>query len=249
MTVHLVGAGPGDPGLLTRRAAEVLAAADVVVHDRLVDVRVLSLVRPGARLIDVGKEPGAHDPGAQASINALLVRCSLEDRVVVRLKGGDPFLFGRGGEELEALRDAGVEPEIVPGVTSALGLPALVGLPLTRRGVAGAVTVVSGHDLASGSCDWSRFSDEHVTIVVLMGVAQRRAVANALVRAGRRASTPCAVIERGATPEQRVVVSTLGGLGDLDVEAPAVIVLGDVVGLVATALEALEHPTIASIRA
>jgi uroporphyrin-III C-methyltransferase len=228
MSVHLVGAGPGDPGLLTRRGAELLELADVVIHDRLVDPRVLALVNPRAELVDVGKRPGATPSSAQADLHELLVTYGLRGGVVVRLQGGDPLLFGRGGEELDALFAAGIEAEVVPGVSSALGVPASLGMPLTHRGLASAVTIVSGHDVDAGSVDWSKLSDDHVTLVVLMGVAQRRAIRLALVGAGRSPVTPCAVIERGTTPSQRIVHTTLGALDRVDVDPPAVLVIGEV---------------------
>ncbi|MDA8291925.1 MAG: uroporphyrinogen-III C-methyltransferase [Actinomycetota bacterium] len=232
MTVYIVGAGPGDPGLLTVRAAELLAAADVVVHDRLVDVRVLARARPGARLVDVGKSPGdGAEP--QDGIDALLVELGRAGGTVVRLKGGDPYVFGRGGEEALALAGAGVAYEVVPGVTAAVAVPACAGVPVTTRGVASGFAVVTGHDAASAdaSVDWELLARSGCTVVVLMGVAARAEIARRLVAAGRDPSTPVVAVERGATPEQRTVRTTLGALGATPVESPATIVVGEVAAL------------------
>jgi uroporphyrin-III C-methyltransferase len=231
VTVYLVGAGPGDPELLTRRGAALLARADVVLFDRLVDGRVLSLASPDAVLEDVGKSPG--DPGAtaQRAINRRLVELGRAHGVVVRLKGGDPFLFGRGYEELAALRAAGVPAEVVPGVSSAFGVPAAAGIPVTLRDVASAVTVVAGHDVASGTVDWSRLGDAAHTLVVLMGVAERASIRDALLGAGRDRATPCAILERGTTTSARTTVTTLDALHVPDVASPAVLVIGEVAAL------------------
>ncbi len=229
MTVYLVGAGPGDPGLLTRRGAELLAMADVVLHDRLVDTRVLALAATSAKLVDVGKRRGGVDSCTQDEINQLLVECGRSHDVVVRLKGGDPFLFARGAEEVEALEAAGIDVEVVPGVSSALGVPAAVGIALTRRGLASAVTVIAGHDVEGWSRDRASIADDRGTLVVLMGVAQRGAIRDALVAAGRSPATPCAIIERGTTDDERVTRCRLAGLDDVAVTAPAVIVIGPVV--------------------
>jgi uroporphyrinogen III methyltransferase / synthase len=242
MTVYLVGAGPGDPGLLTRRAAALLARADVVLHDRLVSPGVLDLVPPSARLIDVGKEPA--DPGGgeggaarQGEIAGLLLEHGRQATVVVRLKGGDPFLFGRGGEEAEVLEQAGIPWEVVPGVTSAFGVPAAVGIPVTQRGLASSVTVVTGRVGGPGlpgepeGPDWEALARAGGTLVVLMGMATRAAIAEALVRGGRSPETPVAVIARGTTPAQRLARTTLAGLEAVDLESPAVIVIGSVAAL------------------
>ena len=183
VTVHLVGAGPGDPDLLTVRAARLLAAADVVVHDALVGDGVLALVNPAAELIDVGKRPGRGVP--QELISTLLVTLAEDDRTVVRLKGGDPFVFGRGGEEAQALLDAGVPFEVVPGVTSAFAAPAAAGVPVTHRGVSAAVTVVTGHRRSGEpDVDWRSLAGVGGTIVVLMGVTQRGHIAAELIAGG-----------------------------------------------------------------
>lgn len=231
MTVYLVGAGPGDPGLLTVRGAEILARADVVVHDRLADASLLHLAPPGAERIDVGKTPGA--PVAQDEINALLVRRGLSGGCVVRLKGGDPFVFGRGGEEALALTEAGVDWEVVPGVTAAVAAPAYAGVPVTHRGLATAFTVVTGHG-GTGvdtETDWAALARSGGTIVVLMGVAQRGAIAERLVGAGLPASTPVAAVTWGTRPEQSAVRTTLGALASAPVSPPATIVIGEVASL------------------
>lgn len=227
--VHLVGAGPGDPGLLTRRGAEVLAAADVVVHDRLVDRRVLELARPGAELVDVGKQPGGDAQAAQEAINALLVERARSGRRVVRLKGGDPYLLGRGGEEALALQQAGVGYEVVPGVSAALAAPALAGVPLTLRGQSSSVAVVSGHD--PDSADWAGLAAFAGTLVVLMGAERRRDVTARLIELGRLPDTPVVVIERASTDRQRTVRTVLGELGKIEVVSPATIVVGTVAAL------------------
>ncbi len=232
MTVYLVGAGPGDPGLLTRRGEALLRRAEVVVYDRLVHPELLALAPPGALLVDAGKRPGeAH---RQAWISEQLVAHGRRGALVVRLKGGDPYVLGRGGEEVEALQAAGVPVEVVPGVTSAVAGPELAGVPVTHRGLATSVTVVTGHvgePSAPGGVDWSALAAAGGTLVVLMGVERRAEIAAALLAGGRDAQTPVAVVERAAGPRQRTQRTTLAGLGDLPVEAPAVIVVGPVAGL------------------
>jgi len=181
VTVYLVGAGPGDPGLLTVRGAELLARADVVVHDRLAETRLLDLAPAGAERIDVGKSPGG--PIDQEGINRLLVEHGLAGREVVRLKGGDPFVFGRGGEEAVALIDAGVPFEVVPGITSATAAPAYAGIPVTHRGLSTSFTVVTGHSRHSvdSEIDWNSLARAGDTIIVLMGVSHRAEIARRLV--------------------------------------------------------------------
>jgi uroporphyrin-III C-methyltransferase len=235
VTVYLVGAGPGHPELLTVRGAALLARADVVVHDRLVARELLELAPAGAVRLDVGKAPGRPGrPARQADINALLVEHGRRAATVVRLKGGDPFVFGRGGEEAEALLDAGVPFEIVPGVSSAFAAPAAAGIPVTHRGVSASVTVVTGHVGASGPAsevDWASLASAGGTLVVLMGMAERAAVAEALLAAGRPADTAVAVVHWATTDRQRVVRTTLAGLPDVDLPAPATIVVGPVATL------------------
>jgi len=239
VTVYLVGAGPGDPDLLTVRAARLLSTADVIVVDRLVDRRALALAAPGTLVVDAGKAVG-DDPGAaQARITAALIVHGRGQGTVVRLKGGDPYVFGRGTEELDALRDAGIEVEVVPGLSAAFAVPALAGVPVTERGVASSVTVASGHDV-EGAVRVLLAASEESTVVLLMAVATRAAIAARAIAGGRAASTAVAVVERGATPSERRVRTTLGGLGSLEVVAPAVLV----VGAVAARLEvgAVEDP-------
>ena len=232
MTVYLVGAGPGDPGLLTVRGAEVLAVAEVVVYDRLSSASLLDLAPSAAERMAVGKQGGG--PSAdQAAINALLVERGRRGQRVVRLKGGDPFVFARGGEEAAALADAGVPFEIVPGITSAIAVPAYAGIPVTSRGVATSFTVVTGHEdpWASTETDWEAVARVGGTIVVLMGTATRAAIAARLQAGGLAADTPVAAVTWGTRPEQRTLRTTLAALADADVAAPAVIVIGDVAAL------------------
>jgi len=231
VTVYLVGAGPGDPGLLTRRGAELLARAEVVVHDRLIGRALLDLAPASAQRIDVGKQPG--QPRHQDEINALLVEHGRAGSTVVRLKGGDPFVFGRGGEEVLALKEAGVPFEVVPGVSAAFAVPARAGVPVTHRGLATSVTVVTGRvgDPRSGGVDWEALARADGTLVVLMGLENRAAIAERLVAAGRSPDTPVLVVEWGTTDGERVARTTLAGLGSLAADAPATIVIGPVAGL------------------
>ena len=232
MTVYLVGAGPGDPGLLTVRGAELLRGADVVVHDRLSESSLLDLAPPSAERIAVGKTPrGPSTP--QEEINALLVEHGRAGRVVVRLKGGDPFVFGRGGEEAAALAAAGVPFEVVPGVTSAVAAPAYAGVPVTHRGMSTSFTVVTGSEApwASSETDWEAVARVGGTIVVLMGVATRAHIAERLMAAGLAPATPVAAVQWGTRPDQRSIRTTLEHLGDADVASPAVLVIGAVAGL------------------
>jgi uroporphyrin-III C-methyltransferase len=229
MTVHLVGAGPGDPELLTLRAARLLKEAHVVVHDRLVSPEILQLIGPRARVIDVGKTPGlAH---SQERINELLVDLAREHDVVVRLKGGDPFVFGRGGEECEALRAAGVTVRVVPGITSALAGPLLAGVPVTHRGLSHGVTIVTGTTMRGVGIDFRALANADITLVVLMGVKRRATLASELQEAGLSPETAVAVIERASTPRQRTVRCRLDELGDTEVSSPAVIMIGAVASL------------------
>ncbi|CAN5256019.1 hypothetical protein BH18ACT4_BH18ACT4_12870 [soil metagenome] len=231
MTVYLVGAGPGDPGLLTVRGAEVLNRADVVVYDRLSVAALLDLAPAGADRIPVGKAPGRVTM-PQADINALLVERGKAGDEVVRLKGGDPFVFARGGEEAAALLDAGVAFEVVPGVTSAIAAPAYAGTPVTLRHSSTSVTIVTGHEDPgageSGSVDWDAVARVGGTIVVLMGAARIAAIAERLLAAGRLGDTPVAAVTWGTCPGQRTQRCTLAGIGRAEIEPPATIVIGDV---------------------
>jgi uroporphyrin-III C-methyltransferase len=228
--IALVGAGPGDPELLTVRAAKLLATADVVVHDALVGDGVLALVPPTAELIDVGKRPGR--PVPQELISTLLVELAQSGRDVVRLKGGDPYVFGRGGEEAQALIDAGVEFEVVPGITSAVAAPAAAGIPVTHRGVSAAVTVVTGHRRhGEPDVDWRSLAKVGGTIVVLMGVAQRGAIAAELIAGGLDPTTPVAAVRSATTPDEVIGRARLDELAAMPIEAPAVIVIGAVAAM------------------
>jgi len=232
VTVYLVGAGPGDPGLITVRGAEVLARADVVVYDRLSVRSLLDLAPPDAQRISVGKSRGrASLP--QEEINALLVERGKTGAEVVRLKGGDPFVFARGGEEAAALLHAGVPFEVVPGVTSALAVPAYAGVPVTQRGMATSFTVVTGVSGQAGSppVAWEALARVGGTIAVLMGAAVRGEIADRLMAGGLPGTTPVAAVTWGTRPEQRTQRTTLDCLGAVPVDAPAVIVIGAVAGL------------------
>ena len=231
--VWLIGAGPGDPELLTLRAARLLATADIVIHDALVGTGVLELARPGAELIDVGKRPGF--PVPQEHINELLVTFGRGSSNIVRLKGGDPFVFGRGGEEAQALLEAGVAFAIVPGVTSAVYGPMVAGVPVTHRGLAASFAVVTGHRRRGElDPDWASLAAlalSGTTLVVMMGVSERGNIAEALHTAGLPLTTPVVVTVSAGMPSQRIVRGDLGSLADADIEAPSVIVIGAVAAL------------------
>jgi uroporphyrinogen III methyltransferase/synthase len=235
--VHLVGAGPGDPGLATVRARELIERADAIVHDRLVPLGLLQRARADAELIDVGKRPG--DPGiGQARINELLVELVEAGKRVVRLKGGDPFVFGRGGEEAEALARAGVPFEVVPGVTAGVAAPAYAGIPVTHRDQASAVAFVTAHEDPSkpeSALDWEALAAFPGTLVFYMGVRRLADVAGGLIRHGRSPDEPAAVIERGTLPGQRVVNAPLAEIAERaseqNVRPPALTVVGPVAAL------------------
>jgi uroporphyrin-III C-methyltransferase len=239
--VHLVGAGPGDPGLLTLRGAALLGTADLVAYDRLADPRLLDLLSPHAEAIRVGKNPDracADRTWTQDEITTLVVRAAAEGKAVVRLKGGDPFVFGRGGEEALACRAAGVPFEVVSGVSSAIAGPAAAGIPVTHRGLATGVAFVTGHEDPSKPCsqvDWDALARFHGTLVFLMGVRNAGRIQAMLLAHGRRADTPVAVVQWATTPRERTLHTTLARLAD-DLEshglgAPATIVVGDVVAV------------------
>lgn len=234
-TVYLVGAGPGDPGLLTLRGAELLAGADVVVHDRLSDPALLELAPASAERVDVGKQPD--DRGDQPAINQLLIDRARLGLRVVRLKGGDPFVFGRGGEEALALAEANVAYEVVPGVSSAIAAPAYAGVPVTHRGLVTSFTVVAGHSRSvgppggQGGTNWEALGAAGGTIVVLMGAAHREQVARRLMAGGLAPATPVAAVQWGTTARQRTVRTTLAGLGRSDLQPPVTMVIGEVAGL------------------
>ncbi|BBC74099.1 uroporphyrin-III methyltransferase [Altererythrobacter sp. B11] len=230
-TVYLVGAGPGDPDLLTLRAARLIGRARIVVHDGLVDPAVFALARPDARMISVAKSRSKHTL-PQNEINALLVREALAGRDVVRLKGGDPFIFGRGGEEAEACRAAGVPVEVVPGISAAHGAAAAAQIPLTHRDHASVVSFVAGQCKGLAEQDWAGLAGKGRTLVIYMGVKTAPQIAEKLMADGLAPDMPLAVIENAARPQMRVLRGVLAGLPDLvesaRVRSPALIVIGDV---------------------
>jgi uroporphyrinogen III methyltransferase/synthase len=232
VTVHLVGAGPGDPGLLTLRAAELIAAADVIFYDRLIPMEALERARPDALLVFVGKQSGGKTV-AQQEINRQLVEHGRRHETVVRLKGGDPFVFGRGGEEAQALRDAGVAFEVVPGITAGIAAPAYAGIPVTNRELASAAAFVAGHTVRD--LDWSALAAFPGTLVFYMGVAALPDIAERLRAAGRPSDEPVAVVERGTLPGQRTVLATLTDVAERAAEEgirpPAVTIVGPVAAL------------------
>jgi len=233
--VLLVGAGPGDPDLLTLKALNALHDADAIVYDDLVDERILGLARRDAERIAAGKRKGRHRL-SQDAINALLVARARAGQTVVRLKGGDPMLFGRGGEELAYLRAYGIDVEVIPGITAALGCGAAAGLALTHRDHAHAVTFVTGHRAQDGDTDWRALAAPGHTVVVYMGASSAAAIAERLIGLGRDPETPAAIIENGTRPEQRVLtgrLADLGGLAEGVSGGPALIVIGEVVASVA----------------
>src|SRR4051812_11117153 len=235
--VWLVGAGPGHPGLLTLRAVECLRRADLVLYDRLVPVELLAHAPQSARRVCVEELPTPH-PDRYPLIHQAMIAAARQGLRVVRLKGGDPFVFGRGAEEAEALRAAGIEYEIVPGVTAALGATACAGVPVTHRRHASAVALITGHEQpgkAGSSLDWPALARFPGTLVFYMAVGRLEAIAAALLEHGRPGETPAAVIERGSTARQRTVTATLGTLVEVvrreRVEAPSLVVLGEVAAL------------------
>ena len=235
--VYLVGSGPGAIGLLTQRARRVIDAADVVLYDQLPGEEILATLPAHAELIDCGKFGRKHTL-EQDEIEALMVDHAKQGKVVVRLKGGDPFLFGRGGEELEAVRAAGIDVEMVPGISSALAVPASVGIPLTHRSHASQVTILTGHEdpaKPAPALDWKLLAQSRGTIVILMGVANLGKIAAALMENGKSTATPVAIIERGLHKDRRVTVGTLSSIAvkakKNRVKPPAAIIIGDVVTL------------------
>ena len=230
--IYLVGAGPGDPELLTLKAARLIAVADVVVHDGLVDDAIMAMVNPDARLISVAKSRSNHSV-PQDGINAILVAEAQAGNMVVRLKGGDPFIFGRGGEEAEACRAAGVAVEVVPGVSAALGCAAQAMLPLTHRDASSAVSFVAGQCKGLTDQDWSGLAGKGRTLVIYMGVATAEDITEKLIADGVSPDMPVAVLEKGTRAGARAMRTLLTDLGDMiareDVQSPAIIVVGEVV--------------------
>jgi uroporphyrin-III C-methyltransferase len=232
--VWLVGAGPGDPDLLTVKALKVLQRADVLVHDGLVSDEILALAPASARRISVAKRKSRHSY-SQDEINRMLVAFALEGLTVVRLKGGDPFIFGRGGEELEAARAAGVDCRVVPGVTAALAAAADAGAPLTHRGSAQAVTFVTGHAAQGGEpdLDWASLARANHTVVIYMGLSMAAPIAGRLMAAGRAGSTPALIVENASRADERRIVTTLSGLADeaAALSGPALLIVGEAMAL------------------
>lgn len=232
--VWLVGAGPGDPELLTVKALKALQAAQVVVHDGLVSDEILDLAPRSARRISVAKRKSRHSY-SQDEINRMLVAFALEGLNVVRLKGGDPFIFGRGGEELEACREAGVACVVVPGVTAALAAGASAGAPLTHRGSAQAVTFVTGHAAKGGEpdLDWDGLAKANQTVVIYMGLSMAAPIAARLMAAGRAGATPALIVENASRADERRVVTTLSGLAEAAarLDGPALLILGEAMAL------------------
>ncbi len=239
-TVYLVGAGPGDPGLITLKGAECVGRADLIVYDRLVNPRLLELAAPSAKLICVGKAPGKHSV-SQDEINELLVKKARSGKTVCRLKGGDPFVFGRGGEEALRLADEGIPFEIVPGVTSAIAAPAYAGIPVTHRGLASSVAFITGSEdpaKESSGINWAALAKGHETLVFLMGAKNLAKIADTLVRNGRDPNTPVAIISWATYPRQVTLETTLSEAGNAafaqGIRPPVVVVVGEVAALRST---------------
>ena len=232
--VYLVGAGPGDPGLFTIKGLELLRKADVVMYDALANPELLKECRPDAEVIDAGKRARDHHL-SQWQTNELLVKYAKEGKLVVRLKGGDPFLFGRGAEEAEELRKAGAEVHVVPGVSSSISVPELAGIPVTHRDYASLVTFITGHEKAdreTDRIDWRALVGGHGTLVIMMGLGNAGRISSELIAGGMSPDTPAAVISKGSTPDQRVAVTTVEGLEsaikDNGLEPPGIMVIGEV---------------------
>ncbi len=235
--VYLVGSGPGDPELLTIKAKRLIESAEVILYDQLPGEAILAMLPESAEKIDVGKYAGNHKL-SQWQINELLVKRAKDGKIVVRLKGGDPYLFGRGGEEAQTLAAEGIKVEVVPGITSAIAVPAYAGIPVTHRDYASMVTFITGHedpDKEETGLDWELLARFEGTLVILMGVSMLARNVKELIRHGKSIDTPVAVIERGTRPDQRVTIGTLADIVGLckqrKVKAPAITVIGDVVKL------------------
>ena len=224
--VYLIGAGPGDPQLMTLKAARALGRADVVLVDALVNRGCLAHTRSGARIVEVGKRAGGGT--SQAFIEKVMVQTARNGHTVARLKGGDPFVFGRGGEELRALLDAGIEVEVIPGITAGIGVPAALGIPLTHRDLAHGVSFVTGH---GADINWQALVRSRTTLVIYMGLRNLKNIVSGLAAAGMDPRTPACVIENGTLGTQRQVMTRLGALSSAGFRGPALIVVGAVVGL------------------
>jgi uroporphyrin-III C-methyltransferase len=231
--VYLIGAGPGDPELMTLKAARALGLADVVLVDALVNRGCLAHARSDARVVEVGKRAGCKST-PQSFIQKILLQTARAGLVVARLKGGDPFVFGRGNEELQALLAHGIEVEVIPGITAGIGVPAALGIPVTHRGFTRGVTFVSGH---GGETDWSALARSGTTLVIYMGLRNLERIVSALKSAGMSPETPACVIENGTLRSQRQVVATLATLSSAGFEGPAIIVVGEVVRLARIAVQ------------
>lgn len=232
--VFLIGAGPGDPELLTLKAARCLAQADVILLDDLVDRGILRFAGAAARVIAVGKRGGCKST-PQAFIERLMVRLARRGKIVARVKGGDPFVFGRGGEEALTLARAGISCEVIPGITAGIGVPAALGIPVTHRDAAHGVTLITGHTHDGGGPDWAALARTGTTLVIYMGMRRLPEITTALRTAGMPAETPAAAIQHGTTQRQRCVIATLATLAaaasDAELGSPALVVIGRVVGL------------------
>jgi uroporphyrin-III C-methyltransferase len=230
--VYLIGAGPGDPELMTLKAARAMRSADVVLIDELVNRGCLAHARSDAKVIEVGKRGGCTST-PQAFIEKLLVQYVRQGKTVARLKGGDPFVFGRGGEEMLALAAEGIEVEVIPGITAGIGVPASLGIPVTHREIARGVTLVTGHTKDGKEPNWEALAASGTTLVIYMGLARLNEIAAALQKAGLSDKTPACAIENGTLKHQRHVVATLGALQKealaADIRSPAIIIVGDVV--------------------
>jgi uroporphyrin-III C-methyltransferase len=255
--VALVGAGPGDPDLLTIKAARRIAEAEVVFVDRLVGKGVMELISPAAQIVPVGKSKGEHSV-PQDEIHRRMVEAARAGKRVVRLKGGDPFIFGRGGEEVEALRAAGIEVEVVPGISAALGVAAAAQIPLTHRDVAQAVTFVTGHAALGKEpdLDWTALARPNQTVVVFMGVGTADMIAARLIAAGRDPSTPVAIIENGTRDDEVRAFGALGSVADViqtnGIQGPALLIIGEVAALARREVQGADtakagRPTLASL--
>ena len=234
--VYLIGAGPGDPDLLTVKALRLIQQADIIVYDRLISAEILRLIPEGTIRLYVGKASGSHSH-TQDEINELLVQVAQSGRCVVRLKGGDPYIFGRGSEEALHLIRHGIDFEVVPGITAAAAASSYAGIPLTHRGLAHGVTFLTGHirDDEPFALDWSQLRDPNTTLLFYMGLANSELIAHQLINVGRAATTPVAIVENASTPAQRRLIGTLATLPGLvteySVKAPAMIIIGEVVRL------------------
>jgi uroporphyrin-III C-methyltransferase/precorrin-2 dehydrogenase/sirohydrochlorin ferrochelatase len=255
--VALVGAGPGDPDLLTLKAARLIAEAEIVFADRLVGEGVMKLVSPAAQIVSVGKSKGEHSV-PQDEIHRRMIEAAKAGKRVVRLKGGDPFIFGRGGEEVEALREAGVDVEVVPGISAALGIAAATQIPLTHRDMAQAVTFVTGHAALGKEpdLDWVSLARPNQTVVVFMGLGTADAIAARLIAAGRDPATPVAIVENGTRENEVRAFGSLGNIADIvqasGIQGPALLIIGEVVALAqreagAGATAKAAKPTLASL--